>query len=648
MKGSQLLCLSIFALAAIGSSSFARQAPNPVGRFVRDPLLTAEGTRAESTESDDSGTSSRTGQSVPLPAGAVQVDSTWYDLQDMGSLGARIVRGSSGVVHATYQKDFCEQDDFGCPPDAGQPNPFPIRSMGYATRALNGAWTHLGRVEDPGIRGCCVTELFGGFGAIALTTNGRAAIAQHMNEDGCDDRGDLYLQSAVGSPNFDAYLTPITDPSYLFPQIACTPSGSFAICAEIPKAGSYDEVEEFRISTLAAEGAPFVCPTGWQFSAWKSVISTGLFRDGNPAFPSIATASSGKIGVAVSDFGGNVFLIESSNGTFNAGTVTVQNLTNYSDGAIVASDSTSTQWRPYVNCHLAYDGTTAHVVWSELQARRDGSQIVYVDWHSRVRHWSTPTGIRTVFQAGAEASDFDDLDEIGEGPIAGFNTISVDWPQVGFSDTGGMVHVAWLRFVNSEVDETADAGLPGIITGVGYGDIAVATSTSGGVFSVPRNITRTPMTDERFFSLAARSPNGTADVLFQASATDQAGVVIIGDRGAESPLLLRRIAFLRAPLSGSSSVEDALTPMPVALTVHPNPATSAVRLDLTRVSDSPDRSIDILSVDGRRVQRIAVPPRADEVSWDLEDESGEQVAAGVYFARPGWEPESIAKIQVLR
>src|SRR5262249_60172651 len=45
---------------------------------------------------------------VPLPAFAVQIDSTWYDLQDMGSLGHRIEVGSDGRVHVTWQDDFCE------------------------------------------------------------------------------------------------------------------------------------------------------------------------------------------------------------------------------------------------------------------------------------------------------------------------------------------------------------------------------------------------------------------------------------------------------------------------------------------------------------------------------------------------------------
>src|SRR6185503_14130687 len=137
-----------------------------------------------------------------------------------------------------------------------------------------------------------------------------------------------------------------------------------------PRAGFYDEVEAFRVSYLAASGTNFSCPIGWQFSAWKNPYTTGMFKDNRPAFPSLAVSSNGRVGIAVGDLGGNVYLIESSNGSFNAGTITTRNLTNYSDASIISGDSTSTQYRPYIHCHLAYNDTTPHVVWSELQARR--------------------------------------------------------------------------------------------------------------------------------------------------------------------------------------------------------------------------------------------------------------------------------------
>ena len=68
-------------------------------------------------------------------------------------------------------------------------------------------------------------------------------------------------------------------------------------------------------------------------------------------------------------------------------------------------DSTSTQYRPYVHCHLAYQDTTPNVVWSELQARKSGSTVVYYDWRSRIRHWSPTRGLNTVYQVPAGVAD---------------------------------------------------------------------------------------------------------------------------------------------------------------------------------------------------------------------------------------------------
>src|SRR5207244_13483278 len=117
---------------------------------------------------------------------------------------------------------------------------------------------------------------------------------------------------------------------------------------------------------------------------WTSVAPLSLYRNGFPAFPTLATDGRGLVGIAVTDFGGNAFLIESADGTFNAVTITIRNLTQNSDATITASDSPSTEYRPYVHCHLAYNDTTPHVVWSELQARKSGSTTAYFDSPSRL------------------------------------------------------------------------------------------------------------------------------------------------------------------------------------------------------------------------------------------------------------------------
>lgn len=597
--------------------------PNPEGRLILDPLAPLA-TRPEAPSLQ------RRASPAPLAAGAELVDETWYDLQDMGGLGKRIVVDEAGRVHVTYVNDFCESTGAGCPPDLNAPQPFPERTNAYVVRDPQGNWSTPIKANDPSIRGCCVTELFGGFGAMTLTDDGRAVVVPHNNEDGCDARASMYVQESVGGTTFKAYLSPISDPSFLFPQVSANADGSFTMMAEIAEFGTYNETQEFRIARLAAEGADFVCPVGWQFGSWTSVVpDPGVFRDGTPAFPTIARGADGRAGIAVTDFGGNVFLYESPDGSFAPGTLTVTQITSYSDAQITDPGSSSDQYRAYVHCDLVYAGNQPNVVWSELQGRRDDLGVFFVDYRSRIMHWNPDDGISVVYQTMGEADSYAQVSDGGTGPLAGFNTISVDWPQIGFSDDGRETYVVWLRFVDGEVDPTADAGLPGIVTGIGYGDVAFSRRTGTGSWSAPENLTNTPTADERFVSLAARNPSGKVHVLFQASSTDEAGTTVIGDRGLANANFLRRIAYLAAPAGVSTSVTSTAAPVG-RLRAWPNPSTGTVIFDRLG-EDETRRAVNIYGVDGRLVDTLHVG--TSTTRWAGTTRDGEPVASGVYFAR---------------
>ncbi len=566
--------------------------------------------------------------------GAVVLDSTWYDLQDMGSLGRRLVVAADGRVDATWQDDFCALAG-QCPPNLAAPQPFPQRGMAHAVRSAAGVWGAAVKVADPRIRNCCLTDLVGGFGGLDVDPAGRAVVSQHMNEEGCDLRGNFYLKDGTGPTGYSAYLTPIRSPSFLFPQVAATSNGGYATLAEVPRAGLYDECEEIAVSRVAAAGASFVCPVGWQGGPWQSFAPAALFRDGRPAFPASAAASDGRAGVAVTDFGGNVRLFESSDGSFAPATVTIRTLTAYTDAAITAPDSTSSQYRPYIHAHVAYADTTPHVVLSELQARRVGGNVTYSDWRSRIVHWSSLTGVSVVHQVPAGvAGRFDDVEQGLTGPLAGFNTLTVDWPQVGFSPDGAETYVAWLRFTDTEVDPTANAGLPGIVTGIGFGDVAAAVRAGVGAWSAPQNLTQTPNVDERFFSLAPRNPDGHAHVLYQASVGAQAGIAIIGDRGQSPGNVQRAIVYLERRLVASTV--DVATGGPgragVALSIVPNPARGRVRYTLGAPAGAAAAAIDVFTVDGRRVARLDASGGA--AIWEGRGRDGQAAPSGVYFARP--------------
>jgi len=641
---SGLPVLAALVALCLTQPALARQTANPGPAHVLDPnagrLLQAQ------PFASPAGAQAVQAVPVPLAAGAVQLDSVWYDLQDMGSLGTRIVVANDGTVHLVWQDDFCEQDPAGCPPDQSKPQPYPRRGMSYAYKPPGGAWTYVGKVQDPTIRGCCVTELYGGFGTISMTPDGRAVISQHMNEDGCDLRGNFYVEGASGGSTWKCYLSPIQSPSFLFPQIVALPNGSFTLLAEVPKAGQYDEVMDFKISRLTAEGPNFVCPTGWQNGPWTAVAPTSLYRGGQPAFPCIAAASDGRVGIAVGDFGGNVYLIESNNGTFAPATITIRNLTNTTDAQVTAADSTSNQYRAYIHCGLAYNDTTPNVVWSELQARKVSGQVQFYDWHSRIRHWDPVHGATTVKQVQAgEADQYDNIDNGLNGPLCGINHITVDWPQVGFSVDGSETYVAWLRFVDGEIDPTATEGLSGICTGTGFGDIALSLSKNGGAWSAPQNLTNTPQTDERYFSLAARNPGGKAHLIYQCSATNEAGSAVFGDRGTTVPNILRRIAYLEVPIAGTTvGVGDgpraSLAP---ALRLWPNPARGSVTFAISGAFAGASHGdvVEVLSAEGRLVARVPVSAGAP-VTWNGRDRNGRRAASGLYFARVQGAPAGTA------
>ncbi len=648
--------LALLALLLLVPAASARTRPNPEGRILLDPL--APGPRATLRVVAPAAAAAVTVSPVGLPAGAVAIDSTWYDLQDMGSLGHHIEVGDDGRVHATWMDDLCEAAG-SCPPNLNAVQPYPQRGMAYAYRDAQGTWHDLGKVADPATAShpcCSAAEMFGGLGSLALAPSGRAIVAQHLNEDGCDLHGDFFLESGAGTSTWMDHLAPIAGGnSFLFPQAAITPGGGVSLLGEVPVAGLYDETVQIGTSWFPTTGTPYTC-FNWQGQAWLNlipgVVPASLFRDGRPAYPCMAAASDGRVGIAVGDYGGSMYLIESANGTFAANTVTIRNLTNYTDAQIVRGDSLSTQYRAYIHCHLAYADTTPHVVWSELQARRNGTTVTYYDHLSRIEHWSPNRGVETVYQVPAGVADhFDDIDNGLNGPLAGFNTISVDWPQVGFSPDGSETYVAWLRYTDAEIDPTADGGYPGICTGLGFGDIACSVGRTGQPWSAAQDLTNTPNTDERFFSLATRNPGGRLHLLFQASATNQSGCVLIGDRGATPINVLRRIAYLEVKPAASVLAAPAPTHLasPRALRAAPNPVFGAARVTFSAALEpNPARRVEVYSIDGRRVASLPMS-NAVPVQWDGRDDGGRRVPAGVYLARlSDTDPEGAVRIVLAR
>jgi hypothetical protein len=146
-------------------------------------------------------------------------------------------------------------------------------------------------------------------------------------------------------------------------------------------------------------------------------------------------------------------------------------------------------------------------------------------------------------------------------------------------------------------------------------------------------------------SLAARNAAGLAHIVFQASATDQAGIVQIGDRGTSPGNILRRIAYLERPLTASQlDVPFGAAGSARAITSWPNPARGEVRF--LAPGAAAGEAIDIFDVHGRRVTQVKLAG-GSEARWNGRDAAGREVGSGVYLARRTGGPGETTKFLLL-
>jgi len=249
--------------------------------------------------------------------------------------------------------------------------------------------------------------------------------------------------------------------------------------------------------------------------------------------------------------------------------------------------------------------------------------------------------VRLVKQGGAETGGYDNIDNGQDGPYVGLNHISNDWPQVGFSLDGGETCVVWMRCVDSEVDPTANAGIPGA-TGIGFGDIEASVALGNGPWSPAQNLTQTPQTDERYPAIAPRNSGGKVGILFQASATNQAGIAEAQDRGTTPSLYVRRIAWLDRHLNASVVSVDEPAPgaaAPPTLVASPNPARGSV--SFAAGASHPAGSVLVFTIAGRRLARV--PLERGSATWNGRDLGGRPVPSGVYLARIEGERSAAAR-----
>ncbi|MBK8229606.1 MAG: alkaline phosphatase D family protein [Candidatus Eisenbacteria bacterium] len=98
------------------------------------------------------------------------------------------------------------------------------------------------------------------------------------------------------------------------------------------------------------------------------------------------------------------------------------------------------------------------------------------------------------------------------------------------------------------------------------------------------------------------------------------------------PFVVGRFRVQAAPEGGQPSEVDSPLP-PFSLQVTPMPALDRAILRYS-VPSGVGIDLSVIDISGRTIRRLAVgDPQAGEVTWDLADEAGRLVPAGVYFAQ---------------
>jgi hypothetical protein len=82
-------------------------------------------------------------------------------------------------------------------------------------------------------------------------------------------------------------------------------------------------------------------------------------------------------------------------------------------------------------------------------------------------------------------------------------------------------------------------------------------------------------------------------------------------------------------------VEPVSGTVPAVIEITPRPARSAVTFRLDAAYTDSEERIRVFDVRGREVRDLEIPVGARTIGWDLSDEHGRRIPAGVYFASVG-------------
>jgi flagellar hook assembly protein FlgD len=85
-------------------------------------------------------------------------------------------------------------------------------------------------------------------------------------------------------------------------------------------------------------------------------------------------------------------------------------------------------------------------------------------------------------------------------------------------------------------------------------------------------------------------------------------------------------------LTGIQEINATPKPERFTLSAYPNPFNSQVKLSLSS-SLAKGGQLDIYDVTGRLIRRLPISPNSSELLWNGQNDNGQTVATGVYFAK---------------
>ncbi len=431
--------------------------------------------------------------------------------------------------------------------------------------------------------------------------------------------------------------------------------GDMAMCGItlLPCSGGFPDI----IVTHLEDGI------GWIEGESLPTMDDSTLWNSDPNVPMIGGSDDGRVAIATTDFGTNVYTWESSDGGVTWGNRA--SITGYPpDPERIPPDSTSTEYRPLQNAAVEVSpGGVPHVVWTEYQARGNPSDSIYTpgvdglwQYRTRLQHWDPVHGITTIYQYSVGLSDQ------AYGTAFSYN---IGHPTIGFGESDEVIYVVTEGFVDSDRD---------LSNGFYFGDLYVSFSTDGGATWGDRvNVTNSPGSDDLYPSItrinlqgafeeidgyAVGGFDGVNDFTLLYQNDEVAGTFLMGDEPVPNFdwLLVASVDFAAIEPAGfrdrGGNGENEIPKTFALFQNYPNPFNPSTSIDY-RVSERSLVKIEIFDLRGRLVRMLVNEEKETgeyAIRWNGKNRAGETVSSGIYLykMKTGRGVVSIRKMIVLK